>query len=284
MYYTPQVLGIHTNIARQNFRRGSCSPYPNPLLLDSPNVAFPPVLIKRFTSGAAATVLLYRTNGTFVCSMTPASETNYALDGEGEYEMLVLGGGDWAGFAPALNVGTMCYLQIDSGGNTYYTDEFLLEENTDGFPPDCGENWAYLTWSLGGACIFSDTVTANAAEPVSAYPITPTVHTLHWQANLSRPEWEYDESGEPDAHGTVVVDTKRLAKRWVLEGVPVTETIADALTAAALSDAVSISFRDGTVFQDITDIRVEVEWEQGGCAAIVKMKFTTDYLVKQGCC
>ena len=282
--YTPQPIAVHTNLNRQNFRRGDCAAYDNPLLRVAPNFLFPNIMVKRLTSGEAPTVKLYRLTDAFISTLTPASVTNYALDTEGEYEMMVLGAGNWTGIVPSDIIGTQCYLLIETTSQDYYTDEFLVMDGASGFPPDCGENWAKISWVLNGTCIVSGKTATNEAVPISGYPLTDLTNFVYWKANTSRPEWEFEEKGEPDAHGVNVPETRRLVKRWSAEGVPVSESVSDALTVAALSDTVTIDFPDGTVYDGVKDIQTDISWEQGGCSAIVKFNFSTDYFVKQGCC
>lgn len=281
--YTPQPIAVHTNLARQNFRRGDCSPYDNVVRYTAPNFIMPNVFIARLTVGGTATVEVFDLDDNSLTTLTPASQTIYALDDEGEWEMLVLGAGNWAG-AVSLMAERRCYLAIDDGSTTYYTDEIQIDTNTSGFPPDCGENWIKVSWVLNGSCMVSGKTSANEAEPIHPYPLTDLTSYIFWKANVSRPEWEFEEKVEPDAHGVNVPETKRLVKRWSAEGVPVSESVSDALTVAALSDAVTIEFRDGTAFTGIMDIQTDVAWEAGGCKAVVKFNFSTNYLVKQGCC
>ena len=280
MYYVPQSIAVHSLPDRQNFRRGDCAAYNNPVLRVAPNFIFPHIMIKRAVSGEAATVKLYRLTDAFISTLTPAAEDNYPLDAEGEFEMLVLEGGNWTGLVPSDIIGTQCYLKIETASQDYYTDEFLVMDGTTGFPPDCDITWAKVSVLINGTCIVSGKTSANPAEPIHGYPESDFWHYVYINANLSRPEWEYDEKGEEDAHGILELDTRKLVKRWVLEGLPVTESIYDLLTLGAISDRVLIEFEDGTVFDYCRD----VSWEQGGCLASVQMKFSTDYLVKQGCC
>lgn len=284
MFYVPQSIAVHTNRERQNFRRGECGAYGNPVLRDAPNFDMPNFFVKRLTSGEAPTVKLYRLTDDFISTLTPASVVDYPLDSTGEYEMMVIEGGNWTGLVPSDIIGTYCYLIFETASQNYYTDEFLVMANDDGFPTDCGANWVKLSWKLNGSCIVSGKTSTNQAEPVHGYPETDYWHRVYWAANLSRPEWEYDEKGEEDAHGVLDIDTRKLVKRWTLEGEPLTESLYDAITTAALADEITIEYSDGTVFENVRDIRTEVAWEGGGCRASVSMKFSTDYFVKQGCC
>ncbi len=282
--YTPQPIAIHLQRNRQNFRRGSCQPYQNAVVYDAPNFKMPNLFIKRLTDGStSATVEVYDLDDNLLTTLTPTSQTNYALDNEGEYEMLVLGAGSWPGAISLMNT-QKCYLLIDDGSYSYYTDEFVLLYDEDGFPPDCDTNWVKVSWTVNGSCIASGVTSTNAAEPVHPYPQIDLNCFIYWEGNLSRPEWEFEEAGDTDAHGVFVPDTRRLAKRWVLEGAPISEGVADALTVSALSDSVTIACRDGTVFDGVRDIKTDISWEQGGCNAIVRYNFSTDYFVKQGCC
>jgi hypothetical protein len=284
MYYTPQPLAIHSLMERQNFRRGACTAYENVILYDAPNFKMPNVVIKREVSGVAPVVYLVDLEDNDITTLTPTSAVNWPLDTEEEFEALLLGTGSWAG-AVSVQIETKYYLRIECGAEVYYSDEFLLDDDIDGFPPDCGENWAKFTWTLDGTCIVSGRTTANPGEAVHAYPQTPFAFFTYWKANISRPEWDQEDFvAEPDAHGIEVRDGVRLIKRWTLEGVPVSESIADALTTSTLSDLVWIQFRDGDVLSGIKDIKTDISWENGGCDAVATVTFSTDYFVKQGCC
>lgn len=283
MYYTPQSIAVHDLMERQNFRRGGCAAYDNPVLYDAPDFIMPPIMIKRLTTGDPVTVTLVDLTDTDVTTLTPTSAADKVLDAVGEFEMHVLGAGDWPGVLSLMD-GGQYYLRIEDGLLTYYTDEFVLKYTNAGFPEECGHSWVKMSWVLNGTCIVSGKTSTDEAEPVHAYPSEDYTHRIYWNANLSRPEWEYDEKGEEDAHGVLDIDTKKLVKRWKLEGVPVSESVADAITTAALSDAVTIAFPDGTAFDNVRDIRTEISWESGGCLATVSMSFSTDYFVKQGCC
>jgi hypothetical protein len=282
MYYTPQVIAVHGVLERQNFRRGDCSSYSNPVLYIAPDFIMPTIMIKRLTTGAAPTVTLVDLYDTDIFELTPDSVVNWPLDDLGEYEMMVLSGS----FAGTLSLqdGGKYYLRIEAGAFVYYTDEFILSYDDGGFPIGCGENWTKITWVINGSCIVSGKTDENEAEPVHGYPITPISQFFFWNANLSRPEWEYEVKGEDDAHGVQKVETQKLVKRWNLEGVPITESLYDAITTASLADLVAIEFVDGTVLAGVKDILTEVVWEGGGCLASVKATFSTDYFVKQGCC
>ena len=284
MYYVPQPIAIHTLQERQNFRRGNCSDYGNPVLYTAPNFIMPNMFIKRPTSGAAFTATLVNLNDVDVTALTiAATQVDYPLDVPGVYEMHVFESGSWAGALSLMNGGTY-YIRLDDGDQTYYTDEFMLSYSDDGFPTNCGETWVKLSWLINGTCIVSGKSVSNEAEPIHAYPKVNYWHYVYLNANLSRPEWEYEEEGEDDAHSMPVIDTRRLVKRWTLEGMPVTESIYDAVTIASISDRVLLEFKDGTAFDYIKDVRTEVSWESGGCLANLKTKFSTDYFVKQGCC
>lgn len=283
MSNTPQPIAVHSGMAFQNFRKGECGPYKNPVLYSAPNFAFTNIVIRRAVTGASATVTLVDLDDNDVTTLTPTSAVSWPLDSEGEMEMLVLGTGSWAGAASVMT-DTYYYLRIESGVFEYYTDEFYAMPADSGFPENCGENvWAKLTYTLNGTKIVSGTTTANPAIPVYGFAQTTLSFFVFLNASLSQPEWAQDETGEEDAHGQVVVDRMSLAKRWRLEGIPVSEAIVDTLTVSALSDLAFINFSDGNSVSPIKRIITQPTWREGGCNADVKYNFETIYFVKQGC-
>lgn len=282
--YIPQPIAIHTSMERQNFRKGECKPFDNLVLYSAPNIVMPAVVIKRAVSGATATATLVDLNDNDIWAVTLPSQTSWPLDDEGEFEALVISAGNWVG-AASLMTGTRYYFRIEAGTFTYYTDEIYLEQNNSGFPLQCdGQTIVKIYWVLDGTCIVAGKTTANDAEPVHGYPKTPLIFSVFWKANLSQPEWETEVVDEPDAHGQPVVKKRSLKKVWTVEGVPVSEGFADALAISALSDTVAVAFPDGIAFTGCRDIRTDVSWNNGGCSASLKFKFTTDYFVKLGCC
>ena len=77
---------------------------------------------------------------------------------------------------------------------------------------------------------------------------------------------------------------RSLAKKWALEGFPVSESMVDALRASALFETVTIAFPNSAGFTNLREIEIEHTWLQGGCFAQYKYIFTTEFLLKQGCC
>ena len=283
--YVPQPIAVHTVLDRQNFRKGQCKPYKNIVLYNAPNFVMPNILLKRAVSGASAVATLVDLDDNDIYTLTIPSQVNWPLDEEGEYECCVLGAGNWAG-SSSLMTGGLYYLRIEAGTETYYTDEFQIQDSSGGFPIDCdGETVVKVTWVLDGTCIVSGKTSANEAEPIHGYPKTPLAFTLFWKANISQPEWEVSvEEGQPDAHGQSFAIRRSMSKRWALSGVPVSEGVVDALTSAALSDTVAVSFPDGNEFIGCKDIQTDVAWNGSGCSASARFIFTTQYLTKQGCC
>lgn len=279
----PQPIAVHNGTAFQNFRKGECGAYKNPVLYTAPNFAMPNVMIRRATDGTSATITLVDLDDNDVTTVTPAGQSISSLDTELENEVLVLGAGNWAGAASVIS-DKYYYFRIESGAFTYYTDEFFAMAGDSGFPENCGEDvWAKVTYTLNGSNIYAGTTTANPAAPVNAFPTGDKTFFLFWNANLSRPEWAQDETGEPDAHGQIVTDRVSLSKKWVLEGVPVSEGVSDALMISVLNKTATISFSDGVSMAGIKRIAPQIDWQQGGCLADVKYQFETAYYVKQGC-
>lgn len=265
----------------QGFRKGNCAPYENRVLVNSATMKFTNVMLKRLTAGGTATVTVVTLKDVDVTTVTPASQTNYSLDdGVDAYEMLVLGAGNWTAL---LSVASgLYYLRIESGANEWYTDAIYFEQAGTAEFPQCSEGWVKLSWT-DGRCIAADTST-DGVTPVLAYPDASQTFFLYLRADLSQPVWEYEETGDEDASQVFVPESKKAVKRWKLEGHPVSESVIDALQASALFATVNIEFPSLPAFVGVRDIRVESNWENGGCFGLFQYNFTTDYLLKQGCC
>lgn len=279
-YYVPQSIACYPAKEMQGFRRGECTPYENHFLVSAATFKMPNIMLKRAAGGSTATVMIVALDDTDFVALTPVSQTIHVLDDPiGAYEMLVLDAGNWTSIvSPASN---SYYLRIASGGNTWYTDAIFFEQTNEAWP-QCGDGWCKLTWT-DGRCISADTST-DGVTPVLAYPDISHSFFLYLQANLSNPEWEVEENGDKNASGVFTVENRRVSKRWKLEGFPVAEGVIDALQSSALFETVSIEFPSHSAFTSIRDVKVDVTWEAGGCFALFQYSFTTDYLLKQGCC
>lgn len=283
MSNTPQPIAVHSGTAFQNFRKGECGPYRNPILYTAPNAAMTAIMIRRTVNVGTATVTLVNLDDVDVTTFTPTSVTSYELDSEGENYALVLGAGNWAG-AASVQTDKFYYFRIESGTEEYFTDEFYFMPGVDGFPEACeGEIWAKYTYSINGANIYSGKTVVNPAVPVLAFPDAVLTFFLFLDAVVYQPSWEQEEIGEPDFHGQVVQDRLTLSKRWRLGGKPVSEAIYDALNVSALSALAFVGFNDGTSLSPMRKISVEADWNETGCTANVGLLFETSYFVKQGC-
>lgn len=264
----------------QGFRKGNCMPYQNIVLVNGSTMKMPNVMFKRLTSGAAATVTLVDLNDVDLYTVTTPAQSNFTLDDPVDaYEMRLIPAGNWT--LPASPMGGFYYFRIESGVETHYTEAFYLEQTSELFP-QCSDGWVKLTWT-DGRCIKTGTST-DGVTPVMAYPDASHSFFLFLRADLSQPEWETEEQGATDGAGVFVATSQRVAKRWKLEGHPVSEAVIDALQSSALFETVTIEFQTGEAFTGITEIKITPEWEQGGCFAKFEYTFTESYLLKQGCC
>ncbi len=281
MYYTFQPIAVYTAQEMQGFRKGNCSPYENRVLANGSGYKFTNIMLKRLTTGGTATVKLYTLDDVEAATLTPPGQTNYTLDdGVDAYEMLVLHAGNWTALV-SLNDG-FYYLEIQSGSNTWYSDAIYIEQNGGEAFPLCGGDWVKVTWT-DGRYIQAD-VSTDGVTPVMAYPDASHTFFTFLLANLSQPDWAYEQEGEEDAAKVFVPSKRSLAKKWALEGFPVSESMVDALRASALFETVAIDFPNSSGFTNLREIEIEHTWLQGGCFAQYKYIFTTEFLLKQGCC
>lgn len=277
MSYVPQPIPIYVAPELQHFRKGSCKPYENRVLANGNSYRFTNLMIKRPTSGATATVELYTIADVLIGTVTAGTQTSYPLDGDlDETEMLVIGAGNWTTGASIPS--GFYYLKIDDGSFTWYSDEIYIDQVAGADFPNCNDGFVKLTWIDG-----RNIVTGKGSDgitPILAYPDTSHTFFTYLQANLSQPTWEQEETGEADAYGQVVIETKTAMKRWRLEGFPVYEGIIDALNASALFETVTIEFPTLPAFEGVKDVRVEFNWENGGCMALYQYDFTVNYMHK----
>ena len=281
MYYTFQPIAVYTAQEMQGFRKGNCSPYENRVLANGSGYKFTNIMLKRLTTGGTATVKLYTLDDVEAATLTPPGQTNYTLDdGVDAYEMLVLHAGNWTALV-SLNDG-FYYLEIQSGSNTWYSDAIYIEQNGGEAFPLCGGDWVKVTWT-DGRCIQAD-VSTDGVTPVMAYPDASHTFFTFLPANLSQPDWAYEQEGEEDAAKVFVPSKRSLAKKWALEGFPVSESMVDALRASALFETVAIDFPNSSGFTNLREVEIESTSLQGGCFFQYKYIFTTEFLLKQGCC
>ena len=282
MYYVPQSIACYTLPEMQNFRKGNCGGvYQNIVSANGATLKMPNVMLKRLSDGTTATITVVDLYDNDITTVTPASQTSYYLDDAvNDYEMLVLGAGNWTTLL-SLNPNDY-YLRIEAGVNAWYTDAVYIEQNGGASFPECSNAFVKLSWT-DGRCIAAGTST-DGVTPVLAYPDLSQTFFIFLQANLSQPEWVYSETGQNDAAGVFIPTAQRMAKRWKLEGFPVSESVIDALNASALFADVTIEFPTLPAFTGIQEIKVTPTWQNGGCLATYEYTFTTDYLLKQGCC
>jgi hypothetical protein len=279
----PQPIAVHRSLEFQHFRKGECGPYKNPVLYSSPNIAMTSIMAKRDFDTGTATVTLVDLEDNDITTFTPTSVTSYPLDDEGEYYCLVLGAGNWVG-AVSVSDDTYYYFRIESGAEEYYTDEFYLMPGVDNFPEVCNDEvWAKLSYTLDGSNVYTGFTTANPASAVHAFPQTPITFYMFLDSALYQPEWEQETEGEPNGHGQTVVSRTTLKKRWRLGGVPVSDSIIDALNISALATSANLQLPNGATITIDKNISVEANWQQGGCFADYSYLFENNYFVKQGC-
>jgi len=280
-YYTPQPIACYKAMEMQGFRKGLCPVYENRVLVNGDDYFFTNIMLKRLTDGTTATVTMVTLEDVDVATVVPVTQTNYTLDdGVDAYEMLVLNAGTWTSLISIADGNY--YLRIVAGANTWYTDAIYFEQASGAAFPQCEDGWVKLTWT-DGRCISAGTST-DGITPIMAYPDVSHTFFIFLRANLSQPEWEYEEEANEDASKVRQYESRKLAKRWKLEGFPVSESVLDAIQSSALFETVTIAFPTVSAFTDIQEVEVESNWELSGCLAIFQYTFTTEYLLKQGCC
>lgn len=280
-YYVPQPIAVYSVPELQGFRKGNCAVYENRVLCNGNVLKMTNVMVKRLTDGTTAVVTIVDLEDNDLYTVTVPAQTNFTLDaGVDDYEMLVLGAGNWT-IGPSIAPGNY-YYRIEAGVNTWYTDAVYFDQVGTAAFPDCSDGWIKLTWS-DGRCIVSGTSTDNVT-PILAYPDDTHTFFMFLRADLSQPEWEREDDGDEDGFGVFVAHSRRAAKTWKMEGYPVSESVLDALYSSSLFENITIEFPTNPAFQGIQNIEVESNWEQGGCFAIFQYKFTTEYLLKRGCC
>ena len=276
--YVPQPIPCYEAQEMQSFRRGNCQPYEARYLTTANAIAMTNVMIRRPKSGAAVDVYIVDINDNDLGLVTVPSKTNHDLDTEGEYEMLTLNAGNWTLlFSPS---GGLYYFRIETD-STYFSEAVYLEPGADGWPT-CSDDFAKLTWT-DGRCIVSAKTSDNTHD-VLTYPDLSHTFFMYLRGNVAQPEWEIEEQGGNDANGVFIADSRRLAKRWKFTGHPINEAAVDALQASALFETVTIEFQTAQAFTGVRDIKVNPQWEQGGCFARYEYSFTSDYLLKRNCC
>lgn len=276
--YIPQPIPCYKAQEMQSFRRGNCQPYECRYLVSGNNIIMTNIMIRRPKSGAAVDVYLVDLNDNDAGLVTIPSITNHDLDTESEFEMLTLNAGNWGlVFSPS---GGQYYFRIETD-STYFSEAFTLDLGSDGFPI-CSDDFAKISWT-DGRCIVAGKTSDNTHD-VLAYPDLSHTFFMYLRGNVAQPEWEVEEQGGDDANGVFVADSRRLAKRWKFTGFPVNESTIDALQASALFESVTIEFPTATAFTGVSDIKVNPQWEQGGCFARYEYSFTSDYLLKRNCC
>ena len=286
MSNTPQPIPFHAGQRSQNFRKGDCGPYQNPVIYAAPNLKMPVILMRRPGGGDSTITAELRTlEDDTVATLTATTATIEAMDTEGENEALVFPAGDWVG-SVSVPVSAFYYIYIDTGSEEWYSDEiYLMDDDANGYPEPCEDQlWVRLKYTIDGTKIYSGSTVANPSVPVNAFPLEPLNFFIYLDAVLHQPEWELEETGDtPNRFGFEPELRKSLVRSWRMGGKPVSEGVIDCLTIVSMGKDIELEFSDLSEIVGAKKTRVEPEWQQGGCRAGYSFFFQTDFFVKQGC-
>lgn len=108
-------------------------------------------------------------------------------------------------------------------------------------------------------------------------------NVMYFAEDVTAPEYEFNEEGEEDGLGNFNADYKKLSKRYLLQ-VVVPEFITDALQLMPLHSTIQIETDNG--YSGVVDtISVNTKWQgEDKLWALADILFSTDFIVKTGCC
>lgn len=170
------------------------------------------------------------------------------------------------------------YLQIQDISRTWYSEEITFKE----FREDLSDGCAITKITYWDTCDIADIFYRTQSTSGKQYK-----NILYLDIDVSNPEYEYDEEGDNDAEGNFIPEYKRLGKQYQLERV-FPEYMVDALTTLPLhigpTGTVEV-LTDRGYTGEIAEVSVSPEW-QGKTSrwALTEILFTTEFVVKVGCC
>ncbi len=112
------------------------------------------------------------------------------------------------------------------------------------------------------------------------------VNRYFFDANIGKPDYEYEIEEEFNGDGVLIATFQRLVKTYKFQ-VFVPEYVADALELMQLHDTITLTFLDGTYSSAIRNIKADISWEDmsNDCMAVATISFQQDdQVVKTNCC
>lgn len=109
---------------------------------------------------------------------------------------------------------------------------------------------------------------------------------LYFDANVGKPDYEYEVEEEYNGDGVLISTFKRLVKVYKFQ-VFVPEYVADALQLMQLHDTIQLTFLDGSYSSSIRNIKTDISFEDmsNDCMAVATISFQQDdQVVKTNCC
>lgn len=109
---------------------------------------------------------------------------------------------------------------------------------------------------------------------------------LYFDAEVGKPEYEYEVEEEYNTDGVLTATYQRLVKIYKFQ-VLVPEYVVDALEAMQLHDTISLTLINNGYISTITNVKVDAEWEDmtNECMALCTISFQQgDQVVKGACC
>lgn len=172
------------------------------------------------------------------------------------------------------------HLIVSDTVNTWYSETFFLKN----FDPDnlnlvgceLTKITYYDTCDVGG--IFYRTLEYHNGLGGKQYK-----NVFYLDVEIGKPEYEYTEEGEEDGLGNFSPDYKKLTKNYFLQPI-LPEFMLDAIQLLPLHKNIEVETREG--YTGVVDtLTVNSEWEgDKGVWALTDILFSTDFVVKTGCC
>lgn len=299
--YVPQPLTVYSenftgDRARWNRNQCQCEDVETfegwQLILTKDNdseLDVPVFHIKRDAGGGAITQMkLKSVDGTVDFELTGFVNTTDDLDDPATKEALIFAAHTYTDIqsspddTPLVIDDKEFYLWITDGTNVWYTETFFTKTKGAGtdFPEGCLNcNYIQLTYVNSG-CIIVD------EDGVGVVHNNTGVFSVFLNANIARPEYEFEPEGANDGQGGTTKNFLRADKLNAFT-VAVPEYMADALVLCQIAQGVFVNFPNG---DSITckDVAVTVEWglpePVTNCYANVTFKFRAATWIRSGCC
>ena len=281
--YLPQNLPFFGTAVRQHNRAAPDSAYVHPLVAsynsgtDEYTIYVPHFQIKRAAGGSTVSVFQLFSLKNEIGLIWELPLTNFSihpLDLDGEAEVISHAASSYTFVPDGTVFNDTLFLVVGDSLTAYHSETFKFlqwtVQTTQGFFPD--QCYVRVRWKNPG-CIISGSIWNSTEGFEMLLYSTP-----------AKPEYIYSEEGDTDAKGSFRPDFRRLQKEHEIELIA-SESVADALAATALFSDVSIEFPyQGFGYENVTDIKILMEWQPDGILAKIKYKFREGFLVRTGCC